>query len=67
MAPKILGKPPDIQYTENTISRVSFRDPARFKCLNFKLNTTRYGYTPTQVIAKGIVPDLTPPAYRIPQ
>ncbi|ESP04543.1 hypothetical protein LOTGIDRAFT_237300 [Lottia gigantea] len=64
-APRRLGKMPNIKYTESTVSRVSYRNPYLLPALDSKMKSTRYGYTPISQQARGIVPDLSPPRYRI--
>ncbi|XP_070531905.1 uncharacterized protein [Ptychodera flava] len=57
------GKPPEIKYTLNTTSRVSYGDPHVLYPFmkNYKTPTTRFGCSRRDGPVTGIVPNVLPP------
>ncbi|KAL4218615.1 hypothetical protein ACF0H5_021205 [Mactra antiquata] len=49
---------PDIRYTENTISRESYINPARYKLLTSELSSHKAMVNPDKKAVQGIVPNL---------
>ncbi|XP_071091386.1 uncharacterized protein [Haliotis cracherodii] len=64
ISPKERGRPPNIIYTESTISRISYKDPKRYTGLQDHMKTTRNGYSPQSQPIRGIVPGVIPPEYK---
>ncbi|XP_045207248.2 uncharacterized protein LOC123559459 [Mercenaria mercenaria] len=54
---------PVIRYTENTISRISYIHPSRFKNLAPDYNKPKASGNPDKKAVTGIVPNLIVPAY----